>query len=262
MGEHVAAQHIVGDGDEAAALAGTEPLDQIGNVGLVQGRDQGTDAVAVGIRQRHAHGADKLCREAVETLASAPFGRGADLRRQVGPRHCVLVQPAVSAAAASSLSPCPALRLDGGNRGHVEHAAGGGRSMQHVGRRSQPEKDRADGDAVGQHFEHAVGDVGRGQVGQDQGVGLAREPGVGEHLGADRLIERGVGVHLALGLQLGRPLVKQVHRLAHLHRRREVVAAEVGGGEQRDLRRHAEAPDLLGDQHGRLAELRQVLGPR
>ena len=40
MGKHVAAQHIVGDGDEAASLAGTEPLDQIGNVGLVQGRDQ------------------------------------------------------------------------------------------------------------------------------------------------------------------------------------------------------------------------------
>ena len=105
MGKHVAAQHIVGDGDEAAALAGAEPLDQIGNVGLVQGRDQGTDAVAVGIRQRHAHGADKLCREAVEALASAPFGRGTDLRRQVGPRHCVLVQPAVSAAVATSLSP-------------------------------------------------------------------------------------------------------------------------------------------------------------
>ena len=47
MGEHVAAQYVVGDRDEAAALAGTEALDQIGDVGLVQGRDQGAHPVAV-----------------------------------------------------------------------------------------------------------------------------------------------------------------------------------------------------------------------
>ena len=60
VGEHVAAQHVVGDGDEAAAFSGAKPLDQIGDVGFVQRRRQGADTIAVGLRQRRAHGADEL----------------------------------------------------------------------------------------------------------------------------------------------------------------------------------------------------------
>ena len=87
MGEHVAAQHIVGDGDEAAALAGAEPLDQVGDVGLVQRRDQGTHAVAVRLRQRRTHGTDEPGRQAIEAFSPVPLGCGAGLRRQIGPRH-------------------------------------------------------------------------------------------------------------------------------------------------------------------------------
>ena len=87
MGEHVAAQHVVGDGDEAAALAGAKSLDQIGDVGFVQRRDQGADAVAVRLRERRAHGADELGGEAVEPFPPASLGRRAGLRRQVGLCH-------------------------------------------------------------------------------------------------------------------------------------------------------------------------------
>ena len=107
MGKNVAAQHIVGDGDEAAALARAEPLDQIGDVGLVQGCDQRADPVAVGLRQRRPHGADKLGRQAIEPLRSAPPGLGAGLRRLVGPRHPALTQPTASAAA-RAMPLCPA----------------------------------------------------------------------------------------------------------------------------------------------------------
>ena len=106
MGEHVAAQHVVGDGDKAATLACAEPLDQIGNVGLVERRDQGADPVAIRIRQGRAHGADEFGRQAIEALGSALPDLGADLRRLVGPRHPALTQPTASAAArAMPLSP-------------------------------------------------------------------------------------------------------------------------------------------------------------
>ena len=82
----------------------------------------------------------------------------------------------------------------------------------------------------------------------------------GEHLVEDALAERGVGVHLALGLQLGRPLLDQPQRLAHLARAGRVGRAEAGVGQERQARLEAEAAHLLGAEQGDVGELGRASG--
>ena len=75
MGQHVAAEHVVGERDQAAALVRAEALDQVGGVGVVQRREEGADPVTVGGRERPAHFADETGGEAVEPVLPASSGR-------------------------------------------------------------------------------------------------------------------------------------------------------------------------------------------
>ena len=76
-------------------------------------------------------------------------------------------------------------------------------------------QDRADGKSFAQGLEQGERAVGCIQVGQDEKIGLARKPRIGEDALAQGLVHGGVSLHFPVHLQIGRPFGEQAHRLAH-----------------------------------------------
>ena len=62
-------------------------------------------------------------------------------------------------------------------------------------------------------------------------------------------------MHLAFHRQIGRLLLNERQRGAHLAGGGRVCAAEAGMRQQRDARHEAEAPNLLGSEQRELGEL-------
>ena len=89
----------------------------------------------------------------------------------------------------------------------------------------------------------------------DQEVCLALEHRVRKDVGAQRFRKREFALHLALDLELGRQPADRLERLAHLHRRGGIRAAEIRMRQERDLGHHAEAAHLARRQHRHLGDL-------
>ncbi len=89
----------------------------------------------------------------------------------------------------------------------------------------------------------------------DQQVRLALQPRAGKRAHPHLLVQRGVAVHLALDLEVRIHHVDERERRLHLLRLRVLAAAEARMRQQRHLRRDAEAADLVGGEQRDLGDL-------
>lgn len=120
----------------------------------------------------------------------------------------------------------PALGVEGGEGGQRDDALYVVARLQDLNRRARPQQHRANRLGLGQARNQLIGDVGAGEAGEHQDVGVLH-PAERETLVDEALDHGGIGLHLAIDRQVGAQAVDQRRRVAHFVRQRVFDAAKV-----------------------------------
>src|SRR5258706_15846869 len=120
------------------------------------------------------------------------------------------------------------LGFDGGNRGHVENAAGGHRWREDMRRPRRADQDRPNWQRVRKHLDHLIGAVGGIEVRYDQDVCLTMRLWVWQDQLPRCFRQRGIALHFAVRLDFRMVLLEERRGTAHLARGVGIITAEVG----------------------------------
>ncbi len=147
------------------------------------------------------------------------------------------------------------LRINYGDRRDAHHFLDGGRALQHVDGTAHSHQNRSDEFSTPDFRGKLAGDIGRGQIGEDQHVRATLERAEGIKLFNNFRGQRLVRHNLAIDDQGWVGVLDQFHCLADLRADRVVDATEAGKREECNPRCQVETPRHMSGTEGDLDKI-------